>query len=136
MLYWSTNTPPFNGQRYEDVEKQVKMLFANLKSMTKRKVHIKSKYFKRDKVFFDYFWQHLFQKSISQRRQRARLLPCAIELIENSTYTPEIKVNPNKKSETFFRFYGKTQSGQKFSVQIKEHQKRKNKQFMSVFPLK
>jgi hypothetical protein len=56
----------------------------------------------------------------------------AIELIQNSKNEPEIKKNPNKPSEIFYRFAGLTAEREIFFVQIKEN-KKKQKFFMSCF---
>ena len=133
MQYWKVRSLPFTGNRHEDIEKQAQKLFSGLKAKTKRKIHIRSKFFKGEKVFFDYFWQHLYQKPVSQRRKRLKFLLCGIEVIANSTYHPEKKVNPGKKSEYFYRFYGATKNNQVFAIQVK--QTKKSKQCMSVFPL-
>jgi hypothetical protein len=133
VQYWKVNTIPFRGNRYEDIEKQAQKFFSGLKAKTKRKIHIRSKFFKGEKVFFDYFWQHLYQKPVSQRRKRLKFLLCGMEVLINSTYQPEKKINPSKKTEIFYRFYGITKNNQVFAIQVKET--KKSKQLMSVFPL-
>ncbi len=95
----------------------------------------RSAYFKKEKIFFDFFWNHLKQKSPKERFKRLKLFKSAIEVIKNSRNKPETKTNPNKKTEIFYRFAGLTKS-QLFIVQIKENKRSKNKYLMSCFSIK
>ncbi len=81
----------------------------------------------------DNFWPHLNQKSSYDRPRRLRLLPCALELIAHSRFTPQVI---RKYNETLYRFSGQTPGGIHFYVQVKEDMKRDQKFFMSVFPAK
>lgn len=101
------------------------------KKQTKRRPYIRSAYFKKEKVFFDFFREHLFQKSPKERMARLRYFEAAIELIRDSRNKPAIRENPNKK-ETLYRFAGLTVEKELFFVQIKQD-KKGNKYFMSCF---
>jgi len=133
ITYWKVKVLPFKARTYEDAKKKAENLLQIIQGKSKRKFHVRARYFAKQKVFFDYFWFHIIQKPIAQRKSRLRLLPCAIELIEQSTFYPTAKINPDKKSETLFRLYGKTSFDEVFVVQIKQTKKR-SLQFMSVFP--
>ena len=62
--------------------------FKALMHKTKRQLYIRSAYFGKKKIFFTYFWKHLYQKSPRQRRIRIVYLPCAIELIQKCRHAP------------------------------------------------
>jgi hypothetical protein len=80
-------------------------------------------------VFLDVFWAHLSQKNAGERRRRVTLFPCAIDLIQHTTYKPEVFVRGNEK---FYRFFGESKDGLRFAVQIKQD-KKGQRHLMSVF---
>jgi hypothetical protein len=45
-------------------------------------------YFKKEKIFFDYFWAHLKQKGPKERFKRLKFLRSALEVIQNSRNSP------------------------------------------------
>lgn len=110
-------------------------VFNQIKKKTKRNPYIRSAYFNKQKIFFDYFWEHLMQKSLKERVRRLKYFSCSIELIENSRNKPHIEINRNKPKETLYRFLGTAKTKELFYVQIKENRKTGNKYFMSCFPL-
>src|SRR5438552_1782982 len=79
---------PFTDNRYADIMPQARSLFRALQKRTKRRPYIRSAYFKKDKIFFDYLWTHLNQKSLPDRARRLRFLPCALELLQKSRHAP------------------------------------------------
>jgi len=97
----------------------------------KREAYVRSKYFKNDKVFINQFWEHLKQKRISDSIRRVKLFTPAIDLLRNSRIKPDVDATNETR---YYRFYGKTQNGQEYTVQIRENLKTKRKDFMSVFP--
>lgn len=121
------------GSSFQEVWKKAQLSYKKIKSRTKRKPYVKCKFFKKEKIFFDYYWIHLSHKSPKIRLARLKLFDCAIELIEKTIKKPTIKTNPNKKSELLYRFYGIIRMNEKFVVQIKEDQKKQNKFLMSVY---
>lgn len=123
------------GSHYVDVYHQAKTLFKVIEKRTKRKPYIRSAYFGKQKIFFDYFWIHLSQKNISTRKGRLKFFAAAIELVEKSRQVPTSKVNPEKRSEILHRFLGRLRSGEIFAVQVKENVRTHSKQLMSVFSL-
>jgi len=130
-----TKVKRLSGTDYREIHSKVSAIFKQIKSKTKRRPYIRSAYFKKQKIFFDYFWQHLWQKSWKERVKRLKFFLCAIDLIKNSRQEPSSKQNPNKKSEILHRFIGITKNKELFIVQIKEDKKTNRKYFMSVFPL-
>lgn len=118
---------------YDEAVKQARKEYNRLKNKSKRHHYIRSSYFKGEKIFVKLFWYHLGQKNRRDRVRRLRLLTCALDLVKNSKFKPEVSINPNNKSETFYRFEGITANGVKFYVQIKQS---KRKYFISVFPAK
>ena len=127
---YKTKVIPLKGSVYKRVYKSALSYYQIIKSRTKRKPYTRSTYFKK-KIFLDIFWSHLFDKGRKIRTQRLKLLPCAIELLERTTCSPEIIKSEKFKRETFYRFTGQTESGQLFIVQVK---KRNNHlYFISVY---
>lgn len=106
--------------------------FKVIQRKSKRQAYIRSAYFEKQKIFFTYFWKHLYQKPPRIRRLRIKFLPCAIELIQKSRNEPIITQNPAKKSEIFYRFYGTTRHKEMFYVQIKENVRTGRKELMSI----
>lgn len=120
---------------FSEVKKLADMIFLKIKKRTKRQPYLRSKYFKRQKVFVNLFWTHLFDKKWQDRMRRLQYFEAAIDLIESSPFQPESKINPNKQSEILHRFLGKTRDGHFFCVQIKESKASKRKYLMSFFPI-
>ena len=136
MKIYKTKSRVIPGNSYKLVVKVARSIYHDLEKKTKRKPYIRSAYFNKEKIFFDYFWTHLKQKSVKERMNRLKYFPCAIELIENTKIPPTIKPNPNNKKELMFRFLGTSKFGENFIVQIKLNKKTNNKYLMSVFNLK
>ncbi len=124
------------GTNYKEVLKKARHFYSKLCSTTKRKPYIRSNYFRKEKIFLDLFWAHLYEKkSRRDRIRRLKFLPCAIELIQVTTSIPSSKINPNHSSEKLHRFMGLTKESEQFCVQIKESiNSNKKKWFISVFP--
>lgn len=133
MITYQTKVSKIIGSSTSEVFKKARRLFNEIEKRTKRRPYIRSPYFKKQKVFFDFFWFHLNQKSKREKIIRLRYLGCAIDLISNSRNKPSMKINPNKKSERLYRFGGITKDKELFLVQIKEDIKKKKLYFMSVF---
>jgi len=134
--YYNTKSGILPGADYKRVYKNAWRVFSRIKKQTKRKPYIRSAYFDKEKVFFDYFWQHLMQKPPKERMRRLRFFKAAIELIHNIRTKPNTILIRSQKNIRLHRFTGQTKSGEIFFVQIKEHIVKKSKQFMSVFPEK
>ena len=153
MVSYQTKCKKITGTDFDDIASKAYRAYRDIQRKSHRRPYIRSaygerseltrfwrrsqsgSYFKR-KVFLDYFWPHLNQKSRIDRRRRMALLPCAFELIRHSRSSPSSKVNANRKSEILHRFTGVISSKQTFQVQIKEDLKSKRLFFMSVYPFK
>lgn len=136
MIPYQTKAEKLPGTSYKEVYKKARAIFAAIRSQTKRKPYVRSAYFHRQKIFFDFFWAHLSQKSIPERIRRLKYFEVAIEVIRKSRNHPESMQNPNKKTEILHRFAGLTKNKELFFVQIKEHKRTGRKQLMSIFPAK
>lgn len=120
------------GHNYETVVKVTWEILHEIARKTKRRPYVRSAYFKNEKIFLDNFWPHIKQKTPKERYRRLRLLNCALELIKKSKVEPVHRLQLS--DENLYRFVGKT-GNLLFAVQIKEDLKRKQKFFMSVFPI-
>jgi len=134
MIPYPTKTEKLPGTNYAEVRKNATFLFTQIKRKTKRRPYIRSAYFNKQKIFFDYFWQHLQQKGPKERFKRLKYFGTALEVIKNSRNSPSSKQNPNKPNEILHRFAGLTKNKELFYVQIKEDKKSGRKYFMSCFP--
>ena len=133
MKAFPVKTKKIGATRYTDIIKRARKIFHDIEKKTKRRAYVRSAYFKKEKIFFDFFWVHLNQKLPSDRRRRLRYFPCAIELIENSRLKPFSEPNRNKKNEVLYRFAGITEENELFFVQVKENTKTKQRFLMSIF---
>ena len=136
MIPYQTKIRKLSGTSYSEVRKQALAVFNEIKKRTKRKPYIKSAYFNKQKVFFDFFWPHLLQKSPKERMKRLKYFEAALEVIKNSRNHPTSEENPHKKGEILHRFAGLTKNRELFYVQIKEDKRSGRKYFMSCFPEK
>ena len=97
---------------------------------------MRSVYFKKEKIFLELFWRHLYEKkNFRDQLRRMKYFACAIDLIRNSHFEPISKENPNRRSEILHRFAGATIDDDLFFVQIKEDKRTGQKWFMSVFSI-
>jgi hypothetical protein len=133
VIPYQTKSKKIPGTSYGEVMRNTFRIYGEIKKKTKRRPYVRSVYFKKEKVFLDYFREHLFQKSPEERMGRLKFFKAAIELVEKSRNEPISKINPNKKNEIVHRFAGLTAEKELFYVHIKEDKKKK-KYFMSCFP--
>jgi len=136
MIPYQTKVNKLSGMRYGEVKKQALILFNQIKKRTKRKPYIHSAYFRKQKIFFDYFWSHLFQKNPGERIRRLRYFEASLEVIRKSKNNPLSEDNPYNPGEILHRFLGTTRDKELFYVQIKENKRSGRKYFMSCFPVK
>ncbi len=135
MKAYRTKAVRLAGSNFHEVRKRADSFYKRLKSQTKRRAYVRSAYFKKDKIFIDLFWQHLFDKNNwEDRTRRLKYFPAAVELIRYSHFEPTSKENPNKRSEILHRFAGVTNDNELFYVQIKEDKKSGQKYLISIFP--
>lgn len=134
MIPYQTKFSKLPGTSYKEVYKHAQSVFKKIKHRTKRKPYVRSKYFNKQKVFFDFYWIHLYQsKGDKERTKRLKYFLAAADLLENSRNEPISKENPNKRTEILHRFAGLTKEKDLFFVQIKENKRTGNKYFMSCF---
>lgn len=134
MKIYQTKVNKLSGTQYAEVSRQAREIYNQIKRKTKRRPYIRSAYFNKEKIFLEFYWQHLYEKSNHRDKiRRIKYFPCAIELIENSRFEPISKKNPNRSSEILHRLIGSTPSGEQFIVQIKEENSGQ-KWLVSIFP--
>lgn len=134
MKVYQTKIKKLTGTDFKEIHSKALSIYKEIKSKTRRKPYVRSAYFNKEKVFLDYFWQHIWQKNWRDRTRRLKFYPCALDLIRNSRIEPISKQNPNKPIEILHRFGGITKDKELFFVQIKEDKKTDQKFFLSVFP--
>ena len=129
--YYQSKYEKLRGSSDKEVFYEARQIFRKYDSK-RRLPYVRSKYFDGQKVFLNMFYIHLGQKSQKEQRKRIAFVLCAIDLLQNSRVAPAIEPNENNKS-LYYRFYGKTKSGENFSVQVMKD-KKSNRYFMSCFP--
>lgn len=134
MKVYQTKIKSLPGTDYGDVYPKAFSIYKQIRAKTKRRPYVRSAYFSKEKIFLDYFWEHLHQKNSRDRVRRLKYYPCAIDLIKHTKAEPISKENPNRKSEILHRFGGITLDKDLFFVQINESKKTNQKFFLSVFP--
>lgn len=135
MKAYQTKASTISLKRYGDIKKETFRRFNLIKKRTKRKPYIRSAYFNKQKIFFDYFWSHIFQKSPKERVKRLQYFSAAIDLLKNSKNDPVSQDNPHKSNETLHRFLCATKEKNLFCVQVEENKRTGNKYFMSCFSM-
>ena len=134
MKVYQTKEKLMPGTSYGDVYPAVFGIYKRLKKKSKRRPYIRSAYFGKQKIFLDYFWEHLHQKNSRDRVRRLKFYLCALDLIKNSKHNPYTLDNVNRRSVMLHRFYGITKEGSEFSVQIMTDKRSGKKYLISVFP--
>jgi len=135
MKAYKVKAGKLKGTNFHEVRKKASGLYDQIKNKSKRRIYIRSAYFKKDKIFLALFWQHLFDKKKWQdRMRRLKYFEAGIELIRNSKFEPKSKDNPNAPGEILHRFTGVTKENEVFYVQIKEDKRSGQKSLISIFP--
>lgn len=138
MIPYQTKSNKLAGTSFGEIKKNALIIYNRIVKKTKRKPYIRSNYFrqnkKKQKIFFDYFWEHLFQKNDRERAKRLKYFRAAIEVIEKSRNHPISQDNPHKKGEILHRFGGLTKDRELFYIQIKEDKRSGKRYLMSCFP--
>ncbi len=114
---------------------QARKLFRSIQKQTKRKPYVRSAYFRKDKIFFDYFWTHLNKKTFPDRARRLKLLPPAIDLMRTSMQSPKTYVDVQDPKAIRHQFFGMTRERSLFCVIIQHNHSSGKKNLLSIFPL-
>lgn len=133
---YRVKTKPLSGHNYPDIIPQARRIFRALQKQTHRRPYVRSAYFDKQKIFFDYFWQHMEEKVIADRVRRLRYFPCALELLRNTRHDPITFIDPTQPNMLVHRFLGIAGNGSRFWVLVKENRKTNRKQLLSLFPHK
>lgn len=134
MKVYQSKVNRLAGTDYQEVNSKAKAIFTKIKKKSKRKPYIRSAYFDKEKIFLDYFWEHLHKKHPADRFRRLKFYACALDLISNCRIDPISFQNPNSPRDILHRFLGITKQGEEFVVQITENKRNHQKYFISVFP--
>ncbi|MFH1253557.1 MAG: hypothetical protein V1664_04490 [Candidatus Uhrbacteria bacterium] len=136
MVVYKTKSKKISGTSYSEVYKQAQVLFKQIQKRTKRRPYVRSAYFQKEKIFLDFFWEHLRQKSPRDRFIRLKLFAAALDVLRDSCQEPVSQENPHVSGEILHRFAGITKEGEIFYVQVKQKKRSGQKYFMSCFPEK
>ena len=79
MEIYRTKISKINGSDLKEVKKKVNLAYKLIVGQSKRRPHIRSKYFKKDKVFLELFWIHLSEKNFWEQKNVFNFL--TVELI-------------------------------------------------------
>lgn len=135
MLAYKCRMHPLPGSSAEELTRLARKHYHQIQKRTPRRTpYVRAKYFQADKIFINNYWDHLKQKSRKERVARLRLYPCALEVLQQSTFPPvvtRLSISPHK---SYFRFLGKTNTSN-FYVQVQVNNKSGRKDLMSAFPI-
>jgi hypothetical protein len=134
MKVFQTKVNMLAGSSHKEVYIKARKIYKEIVKRTKRRPYIRSAYFKKEKIFLDYFWQHLHEKNWLDQFRRLQFYNAALDVIKNSTFDPIRVQNPNRSKGMFHRFYGRTKGKIEFIVQIDEDKRNHQKYFISTFP--
>lgn len=135
MQEYHTKARQLSGTSYSEVYQRAFGLYKEIRRKSKRRPYVRSAYFNKQKVFLPLFWSHLHEKlNHRDKTRRAKLFPCAIELIQHTRFDPATKESLEQENTLLHRFLGKTKDGQSFFVQIKENKRTREKWLISIFP--
>lgn len=125
------------GTSYPEIMAAARHEYHLVQKCTPRRVpYVRSKYFKKDKVFLNTFWDHLKQKHPSEQMKRLKFYLAALDLLRNTDHDSESIIERNNPDVFLHRFTGQTCDGRGFYVQVKDNRRSGRKDFMSVFPVK
>lgn len=134
MKAYQAKAKPLPGTNYKEIYQKAFGFYNALRKKTKRRPYVRSAYFGKDKIFLQFFWNHLHEKNFRDRTRRLKYFPCGIELIVNGRHDPRTIQTLEKPSELLHKFTGITKDGQIFFVQIKQEKKTGEKWLVSMFP--
>ena len=134
MRVYQAKVKKLTGTDFHEIWRKTSFIFKKIKKKSKRRPYVRSVYFKKDKIFFNLFWSHLFEKPRGDRFRRLKFFEATIELIEHSRFDPSTVENPNNPGQLLHRFAGVTKEWEVFYVQIKEEKASGNKYLISIFP--
>lgn len=134
MNVFHIKTKQFSGTDYHEVYHHAVTYYRTLTAHSRRRPYIRSIFFKKQKIFLELFWRHIFDKNIRDRARRLKYLACAIELLQNSRLPPTSKINPNDRSEILHRFLGSVGDGTTIAIHIRQEKRTGALWLMSVFP--
>ena len=134
-IYQVTKARVIPGTKYSEVYKKSFGHYEKIRKRSKRRPYIRSAYFGKQKIFLQLFWRHLHEKQNHRdKTRRAKLFPCAIELLQKSKKEPKLRQYKERPNFLLLRFAGRTKGGQLFYVQVKHDKRSGEKWLMSVFP--
>lgn len=137
MKIYKSAYDKIHASSYAEAVRQARREYHTIQKHTPRRLaYIRSRYFAKNKIFIGAFWDHLEQKTRPDKLRRVQLFKCALDVLRNSSNTPETMQDPHNPDIALHRFEALTNKGEHFYVQVKENKKTDRKDFMSVFPAK
>lgn len=135
MSYFQSKYHQLPGTSYQEVINAAYYHHQKLQRRNpRRRVYVRSKYFKRDKVFLTLFWPHLLQKRKGEQIRRAKLYLCALDLLRNYQDLDGAVIDRSHPESVLLRFKGRTKDGVLFIVQVKYQIRSDRRDFISVYP--
>ena len=77
MNVYKTTKEKISGSSFAEINKTAKAIFKTVRARTKRTPYVRSKYFRKEKVFITLFWNHLYKKHEKDRVRRLKFFDCA-----------------------------------------------------------
>jgi len=102
---YKTKTKKLSGTDFREVNRKAHEIYARIKKKSKRRPYVRSAYFKKEKIFLELFWKHLYEKeNFRDKIRRMKYFGCAVELIQESHFNPISKKNLHKSGEILLGF--------------------------------
>ncbi len=74
MDIYKSSKQKIAGTSFSEINKTAKAIFNRVKARTRRTPYLRSRYFKKEKVFLNLFWNHLYKKKTTQQRHLQQLI--------------------------------------------------------------
>lgn len=137
MNCYKSKYPKSRTTSHSQMVKEARKQYHTIQKRTpRRQAYVRSKYFTKDKIFINQYWDHLKQKRSGDQVRRLQFYECAIDLIRNTEFSPDTIFTNTNKEIALHRFVGVSSDGFKYYVQIQESKRTNRKDFMSCFPAK
>ena len=96
MKVYQSKINQLAGTDYKEVYGKARDIYKAIVRKSKRKPYIRPAYFNKEKIFLDYFWEHLHGKHPADRFRRLKFYASALDLIKNCNIDPVSVQNPNR----------------------------------------
>ncbi|KKT71974.1 MAG: hypothetical protein UW66_C0017G0012, partial [Candidatus Moranbacteria bacterium GW2011_GWF1_44_4] len=62
MRVYQTKAKKLSGTDFQEVNRKAHEIYTQIKKKSKRRPYVRSAYFRKEKIFLELFWKHLYGK--------------------------------------------------------------------------